>query len=76
MAQLIVRNVEDSVVRALKLRAAQQGRSAEAEHRELLRAALLGKARKSFKEVLRSMPDVGTDADFERSRSRARRVKL
>jgi plasmid stability protein len=76
MAQLIVRNVEEAVVRALKIRAAREGRSAEAEHRELLRRALLGEPRKSFKDVLRSMPDVGADADFARSPSRARRVKL
>ncbi len=76
MAQLIVRNVEESVVRALKLRAARQGRSAEAEHRELLRRALLGEPRKGFKEMLRSMPDVGDDELFARTRSRARRVKL
>jgi plasmid stability protein len=42
MAQLTVRNVDDQVVRALKQRAASHGRSAEAEHREILRAALLG----------------------------------
>lgn len=41
MAQLTVRNVNDQVVRALKQRAATHGRSAEAEHRELLRKALL-----------------------------------
>ena len=40
-AQLIVRNIEEEVVEALKLRAARHGRSAEAEHRELLREALL-----------------------------------
>ena len=50
MAQLAVRNVDDRVVRALKLRAAKHGRSAEAEHRELHRSVLLedGKARESF----------------------------
>ena len=42
MAQLTVRNVSAAVVHALKQRAAANGRSAEAEHRELLRAALLG----------------------------------
>lgn len=42
MAQLTVRNVSNEVVGALKRRAAANGRSAEAEHRELLRAALLG----------------------------------
>jgi antitoxin FitA len=76
MAQLIVRNVEEVLVRALKLRAAQKGRSAEAEHRELLREALLRRPRQSFKELLRSLPEVGTDADFARPRSKGRRVKL
>jgi antitoxin FitA len=71
MAQLVVRNIEEEVVRALKLRAAQNGRSAEAEHRELLKAALLKPPTKSFKEFLLSMPDVGK---IRRSKSRARRV--
>ena len=65
MGQLIVRNVEDAVVRALKRRAARHGHSAEAEHRAILRAALREDAeRDSFKLALRSMPDVGDDADF------------
>lgn len=42
MATLTVRNLEDDVVRALRIRAAEQGRSAEAEHREILRQALIG----------------------------------
>lgn len=41
MAQLTVRNVNDQVVRALKRQAAERGRSAEAEHRDILRRALL-----------------------------------
>ena len=41
MAQLTVRNVSDQLVAALNRRAAANGRSAEGEHRELLRAALL-----------------------------------
>ena len=41
MAQLTVRNVDDRIVRALKKRAAEHGRSAEAELREILREALL-----------------------------------
>ena len=50
MAQLTVRNVDDRVVRALKQRAASHGRSAEAEHREVLRVALLqnGAPKESF----------------------------
>ena len=41
MAQLTVRNLNEQVVRALKQRAADHGRSAEAEHRDILRKALL-----------------------------------
>ncbi len=37
---LHVRNVDDAIVSRLKRRAAANGRSAEAEHREILRAAL------------------------------------
>ncbi|MBI2776004.1 MAG: DNA-binding protein [Chloroflexi bacterium] len=65
MSQLIVRNVEEAIVRALKRRAARHGRSAEAEHREILRASLQDDtAEASFKAILVSMPDVGEDADF------------
>lgn len=42
MARLTVRKVSDELVGALKRRAAVHGRSAEAEHRNILRAALLG----------------------------------
>ena len=41
MAQLTIRNVDDRVVRALKKRAAEHGRSAEAELHQILREALL-----------------------------------
>ena len=62
MRQLIVRNIEDEVVGALKVRAAERGRSMEAEHREILRDVLLSSARgPSFKDHLASMPDVGSD---------------
>ena len=61
---LVVRNVEPAVALALKQAAAAHGRSAEAEHREILRAALCQPIRRSFKEVLASMPEVGMDEDF------------
>jgi len=76
MAQLIVRNIEEEVVEALKLRAAQHGRSAEAEHRELLRAALSRRPATRLKEHLLAMPDAGEDGDFEPRRSVARQVDL
>lgn len=67
MAQLIVRKLEDDLVKKLKLRAAEHGRSAEAEHREILRRALVPeRAGRSFKDLLMSMPAVGRDEDFER----------
>jgi plasmid stability protein len=42
VATLTVRNLDDDVVRALRIRAAENGRSAEAEHREILRQILTG----------------------------------
>lgn len=42
MATLTVRNLDDDIVRRLRIRAAEHGRSAEAEHRALLREALVG----------------------------------
>lgn len=69
MAQLIVRNLEDDVVEALKARAAAHGRCAEAEHWEILRTALMGPtAGKSLWDWLASMPDDGHEGDFERIR--------
>ena len=67
MANLIVRNVDDRIVRALKTRAGKHSRSAEAEHREILASVLLKSRTKSFAEVLASMPNVGKDADFART---------
>lgn len=62
---LVVRNVDENIALALKQLAAVHGRSAEAEHREILKAALQRPRKKSFKEVLSSMPNVGEDADFD-----------
>ncbi len=76
MAQLIVRNLEELVVRALKVRATQHGRSAEEEHRELLRGVLLRKKTTTFREHLLAIPQAGEDADFARRRRRPRKVEL
>jgi antitoxin FitA len=67
-SNLIVRNVDEEIVHSLKELAVRNGRSAEAEHRAILRAALLQPRKRSFNEVLASMPDVGLDSDFERNR--------
>ena len=66
MPDLLVRGVDEELVRALKERAGAHGRSAEAEHRAILEEALARPKRLSFAEVLASMPPVGLDADFER----------
>lgn len=76
MAQLIVRNLESEIVSALRRRAAAHGRSMEAEHREILRQALQAAGPgQSLKQLLRSMPNVGSDADFARVRQKPRRVR-
>ena len=72
MAQLIVRNLDDDLVRRLKQRAAASGRSAEEEHRQLLRQALRPAG---FAEALMAIPDVGDDADFERGRALPRSLE-
>jgi plasmid stability protein len=77
MAQLLVRDIESDVVRELKIRAARHGRSAEEEHRQILREALrAGGSTKSLKAFLLEMPDVGEDQDFERPADRGRPVEL
>ena len=48
---LIVRNLDDELVRRLKLRAARHGRSAEAEHRAILHDTLAAEPAGSLKEV-------------------------
>jgi plasmid stability protein len=73
-AQLVVRDLHPDVVKRLRARAVAHGRSAEAEHRAILEQALLPK--RSLKETLLAMPDVGSDSDFERPRRRSRRVVL
>jgi plasmid stability protein len=42
-ANLHVRNVDDEIIANLKRRASENGRSAEAEHREILSRALLSR---------------------------------
>lgn len=66
MANLIVRNIDEDIVKALKARAGMAGTSAEAEHRKILESALLKPKKRSLAEALKSIPSVGEDSDFER----------
>lgn len=68
MKSLAVRNLDDALVDALRARAIANGCSAEAEHREILAEVLGRSQRRSFADVLASMPNAGHDEDFERLR--------
>lgn len=48
---LHVRNLDDELIAKLKIRAARHGRSAEAEHREILRQALEADVEPSFDDL-------------------------
>jgi antitoxin FitA len=77
MTQLTVRSVSAEIVRALKQRAAAHGRSAEAEHREILRDALLKGERdfatraKALRRRLRSTADSSEIIRGDRDRDTA-----
>jgi len=80
MAELVLRQVEPEIVEKLKERADKHSRSVEDEHREILREALSvgdqDASTMTFEEYLRTMPDVGTDADFSRIEGSFRDVSL
>ncbi|MCB0830249.1 MAG: hypothetical protein KDB64_04955 [Solirubrobacterales bacterium] len=76
MAQLLVRGLDPELVRKLKMRAAENGVSAEEEHRRILQEALVLNENREFADFLMSMPDVGEDSDFERPREFPREVEL
>ena len=67
MAMLTVRNLPDDVHRALRVRAAQHGRSTEAEVREILESVVKPEARVRMGEALAALGrKIGlTDKDFE-----------
>jgi antitoxin FitA len=67
MAMLTVRNLPDEVHRALRVRAAQHGRSTEAEVREILENAVKPESRLRMGEALAALGrKIGlTDKDFE-----------
>ena len=76
MPQLLVRAVDEAIVKALRERAARHGRSAEAEHRDILAKALRRTRRRTLAQALAAIPSVGTDEDFARVEdlTEARRV--
>lgn len=73
MSQLIVRNLDEDLVRRLRQRASEHGRSAEEEHRQILRAALRTDGLGAY---LAEIPPVGDDADFARGPEFPRHIEL
>lgn len=67
MSMLTVRNLPDEVHRALRVRAAQHGRSTEAEVREILAAAVKPESRVRLGDALAALGrEIGlSNADFE-----------
>lgn len=67
MAMLTVRNLPDDVHRALRVQAAQHGRSTEAEVREILATAVKPETRVLLGDALASLGrEIGlTQKDFE-----------
>jgi plasmid stability protein len=80
MAQLLVRNIESSLVKELKRRAAERGVSAEEEHRRILTSALLEDSdefNRSFAAHLLSREETVDELPLRpRRQSTHRRVKF
>lgn len=62
--ELFLKNVSDVVMRALAKRAEAHGRTIEELAKDILDEALKRPERRSFEEILASMPNVGEDEDF------------
>jgi plasmid stability protein len=78
MGQLLVRNLDDELVRLLKIRAAEHGHSMEAEHRKILQEVLMNKEEgemiPSFKSLLLEMPEFSVD-ELQRSEDYGREIE-
>ena len=75
MAQLLVRDIEETLVQTLKHRAAARGVSAEEEHRRILRDALSPplEAKPTLIEFLLSpLGEIVPEIELEIDRNRAR----
>ena len=76
MAQLIVRNLDESVKEKLRRRAARRGRSLEAEVRDILAAAVAGSEsseRALGSRIARRFARLGVDLEVTELRGQAAR---
>ena len=77
MPQILIRQLDDAIVRKLRAKAAAEGVSAEEEARRILRRSLVGEVPAlPLLDFLRTMPAVEDDSIFKRAKRRARRVRL
>ena len=77
MPQILIRQLDESVVRKLRAKAAAEGVSAEEEARRILRRSLVGEVPEMpLLDFLRTMPEVDDDRIFERPKRKPRRVPL
>ena len=77
MPQILIRKLDDSIVRKLRAKAAAEGVSAEEEARRILRRSLIGEVpTMSLIDFLRTMPDLDDDRVFQRPASKLRKVDL
>ena len=75
MTDILIRNVDEALDRALKLRAIENGRTREAEVKAILKAAITQAPQKRpLTEALMDIPKLDVDVDdlFGRSQSQAR----
>lgn len=80
MPELTIREIEPEILARLTMRAHEHRRSVEEEHRAILQEALLkrddSEFQPSFTMFLATIPNVGTDTDFERDLGSIREIDL
>jgi plasmid stability protein len=77
MPQILIRRLDQQVVRKLRAKAVSDGISAEEEARRILRRSLIGDApNMPLIDFLRTMPDVGDGRIFRRPKRKPRKLKL
>jgi plasmid stability protein len=77
MPQILIRRLDQHIVRKLRAKAASDGISAEEEARRILRRSLLGELPDMpLIDFLRTMPEVGDDRIFRRAKRKPRKIKL
>lgn len=77
MPQILIRQLDESIVHKLRAKAAAEGVSAEEQARRILRRSLVGEVPKmSLLDFLRTMPEADDDKIFARPERKPRRVAL